>query len=249
MFQAIVDFLTEIIKSLLPEKNSTNGVWISRILILIFASYGALIFLYFGLQDTSLGQKLGISILTPKTAVLRHIDFIDYTRRLWQQLAAVRNANDSIKGAFIVGLYNEETGNFIRDKEEYGKVRVKFITHSLLLSRYDALEVVEDGLDMVVKRSFGEMVKKQDCIGGTISPNLLNFFKKGIEDFQSTHASACPIQVYRKNEFFIPAILMFFYLPKNDVDRANIEYELRRVSYVMRNSIWYDKPRTFYFGE
>lgn len=245
MIQSLFQLISEVIQSLLPEKSSTNKVWITRVIILILAGYGAAVLTFFALHDTALGERLGLTNLTPKLSELSQVSIITYRQSVWQRLIAARNGNDSIKGAFAIGLYNQDTGNFIRSKEEYSKAQAIIYASSYNFSKYDAIEVLEEGINSVIQQQLEAMVKTNGCVSGKLPDALLGYFRRGIQNFDSTHASACP--VYAGTDRRITSLIAFFYTPKDATDNLAIDFNLRQITYSLRDYMNFNKPYLIYF--
>lgn len=208
-----IQFLLDIIKDLLPSRDLPNHIWVSRILVLFTTGIIVAVLAFYGLRGTELGSRYGLKPIAI-VPILSHVQFSSGMKEIWETLTELREEDDNVRGTFLVGYVNPQTGNFVNEKQDLRNAESLIWVWSIPSTRFTSITVLEEAFNLGLSKSRNIVINAQTCYSYPIAGEFRDFLERGINNFQSTHISVCPIFL-RKNKVLIANTVMFYKLGKN----------------------------------
>lgn len=233
-----IQFVLDIIKDLLPSRDLPNHIWLSRILVLFSTGILIGVLVFFAIRGTELGNKYGLKPVAV-VPVLSHVAFSNSTKEIWETLTELREEDERVRATFVVGYINPATGNFVDNKNDLRSAEALIWIWSIPSTRFASINVLEEAFNLGLTKARSIILNASKCYSYPIEGEFKDFLERGINNFQSTHISVCPIFL-RKNRTLIANTVMFYKLDKSPeaVERTAIyvyQDRLNRATFKISN--------------
>lgn len=206
MFQ----FIFDILKELIPDRNQPTIHWVARFLVLSFVLGTFGYFVWNAVLTTTLSERFNVRPINTKLPMLTHAELIITNRQVWREIAELRIADDNVRAAFLMVLIDKKTRNITLDiSPAPDKTEVWIWNFEIPVRRFSSIEVIEDVANNLQDDLEPKLRESQKCMTAEISGETLATLKRAIPEFISTHASICPIYTFY-NPRLIGATMIFF---------------------------------------
>lgn len=212
----MIDKFIEILRDLLPNKEQPNSIWVVRLFSV--ASISLMFFLVFTflLQNTPLGDKLGITRQKSGLPTLNQTELIFSMRESWRELSVFRDSSpNEIQDVFVVFIARKKDGNIlnsatISEKRVYPLIWVWNVSSK---NSNVSLRIVEDSFQSSLEDyrtilSQKKTVGSRYCFSSPLKDSFsLGILKRGIIGFNANYVVSCGI--YSKSDETIGATIAY----------------------------------------
>lgn len=215
MFLGFIDQFFNILRDLLPSRDMAIGRWVAQLMMVVFVIVGIGSTAALGLRGTGLGEKWGLNPITKPLPLLTHTEMAATTRQIYEQLSQLRENNPDVRTTFLLTLYDPKTGTLVKaPKFDPKEARVLLWVWSVPVDKFSSLTIIENIFNNLKEEFIPRFSGQSQCISGEIKPLILEQMRRGINDFQSSHFSICPVYTVI-NRHLIAATVAFYKQPTN----------------------------------
>lgn len=224
MFQ----FITDMLKDLLPSREQSNATWVSRLFVLFLLGSIGVSFFWNAILTTTLGERYGIKRLNDKLPFMTHMELLITRRQVWQQLSGLRINDDDIRAVFLLMMIDKKTRNIVLKDMNPSETDIVIWEFEIPVRRFSSLEVIEDILNNQQVSLEKKIRETEKCITIPLEGETLTILKRAMPDFLSTHAAICPMYTFY-NPRMIGSTMIFFRI-RPPLEAWHYEEKLRQTT-------------------
>lgn len=239
----IIKSIIDIFKDLLPSKDLTTPVWVTRLVVLLLSFSSVLYFMYFLLGDTELGARHGLKKIvdTPSQSV---IESTYRRRKIFSAMSRFNSKHTNMYALFMIVPFNSKIQGYdYKNPDNNNRVLITnwFIKKPI---DYYTFDLLETKLDWDVEEFRKSTKKLTGCLYETIDKSSATSFRTIFgETFNSTEYGLCPIEDNKGHQV---AFMLVFYnmssdplLPDQlffDIDFATLTREIKEIMLAPTNT-------------
>lgn len=221
MFTRVLEILT----NLLPNPTLRTKEWIARLVALAVIAITIGVIAITLLRGTELGERIGFNPISSPLPQLSHAQFTSSVQQMWQEITGLREKNADIRATFVIVLTDKKTGNIVTSVEQE-RTDVLIWVWSIPVDKFSSLDIFTQAFNDLKPKLEPRLKEVGRCLSGGIEKPVHDFLKRGVNDFQSTHFSICPI--FTRRDYRLVAATVAFYINPDNGELFYYEDQLQR---------------------